>query len=64
MSDDYPPTDHDDETPRIVTTDGACLTFDRVWITERTGYVCGVNDDGENIRRYPPHRVRVVVEGI
>lgn len=59
MSDD--PTDHSPEVPRIVTNDGATLTFDRVWI-RKDGWVCGGNEDTQRIRRYPPQRVKVVVE--
>lgn len=56
------PTDPDDTAvPRIVTNDGATLTFERVWIRE-DGWACGANSDTERIRRYPPNRVKVVVE--
>lgn len=67
MSDDHTPTDQTDEDeqiPRIETTDGKSRPFKRVWVTNKTGYACGIKEGSKKIQRYPPHRVKVVVEGI
>jgi hypothetical protein len=61
MSDAPDPSDEQPQTPRIVTNDGTTLTFDRVWL-RKDGWACGAMKDTQRLRRYPPHRVKVVVE--
>lgn len=56
------PADHDEqEEPRIVTNEGATLTFERVWI-QCEGWACGVKRESDTVYRYPPHRVDMVVD--
>ena len=55
-------TEYEGDTPRLVTEAGATLTFHRLWVCKNGWVAAIVDEDGEELRRYPPHRVKYVVE--
>lgn len=50
------------DTPRLVTEDGTTLTVYRLWVCKNGWVAAIVDEDGEEVRRYPPHRVKYVEE--
>ncbi|WP_142857841.1 hypothetical protein [Salinigranum halophilum] len=51
-----------EDTPRLVTKDGTTLTFYRLWVCKNGWVAAIVDEDSEELRRYPPHQVKYVEE--
>jgi hypothetical protein len=52
----------EEDTPYLVTEDGSTLTVYRLWVCKNGWVAVIVDEDGEEVRRYPPHRVKYVEE--